>query len=197
MKRKAGKIHRIIGLDFDGVFFDHSENKLKLVREFGADITLADTASDLFPRKLKTLLAPAAIEELKARLYDDPSIALKASLISGAEEGMAFIKENGWPYYIISRRKSTVIPAELLKRYGLWPKYFGSRNVFFVDKDADKDAKAVAFGVNTFLDDKPSVLDALQSVASKFLFDPMRAYNEYNGEYKKVHSWGEFIDCLH
>ena len=33
--------------------------------------------------------------------------------------------------------------------------------------------------------------------ASKFLFDPMRAYNEYNGEYKKVHSWEEFIDCLH
>ena len=62
----------------------------------------------------------------------------------------------------------------------------------------DKNNKARELGVTIYLDDQPSVLDALVDVPQKLLFDPLYAYAkrpEYT-QYSKIHSWDKFIQVV-
>ena len=51
MKTKMHK-NKIIGLDLDGVIIDHTENRLRLAREFGHPLLAKETATDMFKTKL-------------------------------------------------------------------------------------------------------------------------------------------------
>lgn len=181
-----------IGLDLDGVILDFSETKKRIAEELGFSIALAETPTEIIERKI----TPAIYNEMQVKLYTDVDIAQNLPLIAGAREGIHNIKSRGMPYFIISRRRTPEIAVASLKLHGLWPTYFTNKNSFFVIEKRDKDTKSMELGVNTFLDDEPSVLAELTSVSNRFLLDPFGVYNLDNTNIKKVSTWPEFIKHL-
>ncbi len=109
-------MEKIIGLDLDGVIIDHTANKIKVGKSLGVDIDLADTPTDI----LGDILDPSVWRAIKRILYDDPVIALTPPLMVGVENGLRFLKENHYKYFLISRRKSTATAFQYLKTYSLW-----------------------------------------------------------------------------
>lgn len=179
----------IIGLDLDGVIIDHTANKIRLAREFGFDLTLEETPSDI----IRTKLLKDTHDKIQWHLYDDPDMALSASLVTGAREGLELLRASQLPYILISRRKKPEIARQLLERFGLWPTYFDDSNTFFVKNSAEKNERAKALNVTTYLDDQPSVIAALADVPQKFLFDPHGVYAPSPQQYRTVKSWIEFL----
>lgn len=194
MTRKLMNKKIIIGLDLDGVILDHSLNKVELAKQFGFDITLADTPSDIMEKKISQDADIYA--SIKAKLYDDVKIARKTPLMPRAKEGLHFIKSTGLPYVLISRRRASECALITLKMHGLWPDYFDNSNTFFVSEKKDKDIKAKAIGVTHFVDDEPSVIAELASVPQKFLFDPLGSYKNLEGDFYKIQSWDELLQML-
>lgn len=186
------KTRRIIGLDLDGVIIDHTDNKIKLAKRFGATLTPQETASDVITHKLPDNVK----RKIQEFLYDDPAFALTSPLVSGAMSGLKFLEANGFSYFLISRRYNPQIAVELLRKRHIWPEFFDEEKAYFVQTKEDKNKKAEELGVSIYIDDQPSVLDVLTSVRHKFLFDPLQAYTEFEGDYKKVHSWPEFIEQI-
>ncbi|MDO8516023.1 MAG: hypothetical protein Q7S28_02110 [bacterium] len=182
----------LIGLDLDGVIIDHTANKIALAKKLGVTLSPSEAASDV----IGSYIGEAGKKLMQHTLYDDPAIALTPGLIAGAKEGLDILRARGLEYVLISRRKSAELPIALLRWHELWPRYFDERNAFFVDGTAGKHAKASALGVGVYLDDQASVLNELTSVRNKFLFDPFRAYNNFDGDYKKVYTWLEFIELI-
>ena len=189
---------KIIGLDLDGVILDHTQNRLAVSRKFGYRLDLADTPSDIFSKKISRDSYP----KIAKILYDEPGVALKVPLMTGAKKGLGFLRQSPhFRYYLISRRNSVDSALKILKKYKLWPDYLGPHNVFFVKEKEDKNIKARELGIDYYLDDQPSVLNVLSSVRNKFLLDPLGVYSgaySQNGHksYKIVSSWPEFLTHL-
>ncbi len=179
----------IVGLDMDGVVIDSTENKIRFAKKFGFDLKPEET-----PAAVLDNLVPADIlPEIQQLLYHRPETALTASVMSGADEGLERLKSSGTPYFLISRRKDPEIARELLKRRGLWPRYFNEQNAFFVVTPEDKNVKATELGVNIYLDDEPHVLEKLSFVKRRFLFDRFGLFADFPFVHKKVGSWEEFL----
>lgn len=179
----------IIGLDLDGVIIDHTENRLALARRFGYNLEPKETSSDVF----KTKIPEETRDEIDKFLYDDPVSALTPPTMAGAREGLDFLKKKRVPYYLISRRKTADPAISLLFKRNLWPNYFNETNAFFANTPEEKNQKAKELGISVYVDDQPSVIEKLVDVPAKFLFDNHRVYEE-SANYKKVHSWGEFLE---
>lgn len=177
----------------DGVIINHIPNKIKLAKDLGFEITDKQTPSEI----LRTLIPTKPYRELQAILYDHPEIGLSAPLMPGVEKVLARIKKEKIPYFLISRRKNRENPntaIRLLKKHGLWPKYFNATNTHFVVEVQDKETKAKELGITHYVDDERKVLGALVSVENKFLFDSLGAFPE--SEYPRVISWEDISNLL-
>lgn len=185
---------KIIGLDLDGVIIDHTENRIALAKKFGYSLTPEETVSDIIKKKLPK----NTYQKMKSLIYDDPVIGTSSPFVTGAENGLKYLREQKVSHYVISRRDPFDMAIKLLQKRSSWPAYLNEKNVFFVKSTKEKNDMAKELGIDIYLDDQPSVIDALVDVPRTFLFDPLRAYSkraEYNS-YKKVHSWPEFISKL-
>ena len=188
------KTSKIIGLDLDGVIIDHTKNRVRLAEKLGFSLAPEETVTDIVKKKLPK----DTYDTIKNLIYDDPTIGVSSPFMHGAEKGLKYLHEHGIPYYVISRRDPYDMAIQLLKKLGRWPSYFNEKNTFFVKTKEDKNNKARELGVTIYLDDQPSVLDALVDVPQKLLFDPLYAYAkrpEYT-QYSKIHSWDKFIQVV-
>ena len=180
---------KIVGLDLDGVILDHSKNKIRYADLFGVSLTLRQTPSEI----METIVDPVVYGSIQKMIYGDPAIASHTPLITGARSGLMRMKRAGILPVLISRRFPSEFAVMALKKHGLWGAIFSYQNAFFVREKKDKDTVASRLGINTYLDDEPSVLRELASVKTKFLFDPMDAYRGAENDFARVHSWSEFI----
>jgi 5'(3')-deoxyribonucleotidase len=184
---------QVIGLDMDGVIVDNTENKIKFAKKLGFDLKPEDTPADF----IEKILPEDILGKLRNFLYHNSETALEASLVDGAKEGLNFLQKSKIPYFLISRRKNPEIAKALLKKRGLWPKFLNEENAFFVLHAEDKDQKAAELGVNVYLDDQPSVLEKLESVEKRFLFDRFERFSDLSFPHIKISSWKDFLSHIH
>lgn len=179
-----------IGFDLDGVIADHTYAKIELASELGCKIEKKDTPSEV----LKNVLPEEVLEEVQENLYN--KVHPKSFLMLEADEVLFKIKASGIKYFLISRRKLPESAVEFLIKHNLWPQCFDKSNSFFVLEKADKDIKAKELGITHYFDDEFGVLEKLQSVNNKFLFDNYGIFPTTNF-YTKVSSWDEIKKQLH
>ena len=184
-------VQHVVGLDLDGVIVDHTENRMRFAEQFGFRLARRDTAADI----IGTKLPPEVHVAIQRRIYDDPHIALTASLIEGAREGIAWLRDRRMPYHLISRRRNSGVAVELLQRHNLWPAFFNEESSDFVVTPEDKNESAKARGITIYIDDEPDVLRALTAVPHRFLFDPLGVRGESDA-YTRLASWDEFRNAL-
>lgn len=179
---------KAIGFDMDGVIFDHSELKRDILKTMGYEVSLEETASLIVEKKL----GEEKYREMQYLLYDDPKVALRPKLMPRVKEVLERARQQGVPFYLISKRHHSEIPQLLLKKYDLWPNYFNEKNVNFVKKKEDKNDVAVKYGVSHYIDDKIDYLDVVTAVPNRYLFDP---FGVFVGQHSYTHigSWPEFI----
>lgn len=180
---------KIIGLDMDGVIINHTSLKLKLAEQFGFKLKPKETHSEV----IKTIVSQPILEQIKWNLYDNPNFLKAISLMPGAKSGLSQFKKINLPFVLISRRKDSKLAIEVLKFHELWPKFFNTRNTFFVSEPEDKNIKARELGVTHYVDDEFSVLEKLNDVENKFLFDCFGNFEEIK-KYTRVASWDELTN---
>ena len=185
------EVKRVIGLDLDGTILDHSENKIRLAREYGFELKPEQTVSGQFakfvPRNVK--------DEIQNRLYTDPSVNIYTKLMPGALATLRKIKASGQPYYLISKRQTEVI-VPILKRFYLWPELFNETNATFVDDMEHKVAPARELGITHYVDDHiTTITGLLDFIPHKYLFDPYNVLPD-NPAYERIHSWQEIGERL-
>jgi FMN phosphatase YigB (HAD superfamily) len=181
----------IIGLDLDGVIIDHTQNKIKIAARYGINLALEDTS----PARMWKIIPPELNQEIRNQMYDDTDEALSAPLMEGAYSGLAKLREQHIPYFLVSRRKKPIHAIHLLERRELWGKYFIPENTFFVDEPEEKDIVAHKLGLTHFVDDELRVLDALESVPNRILFDARNLCSDKK-EYHCVENWSELLVLL-
>lgn len=182
-------LKKIIGFDMDGVIIDNTANKIKIAKKFGFDLKPEDTPADF----IEGIVPEAILNEIRPLLYDNPEVALSADLVAGAREGLAKVKASGAPYFLISRRRNSELAIGLLIKHGIWPTYFNESNAFFVREPEEKNKHAIRLGINSYVDDQPSVLEKLTAVPEKFLFDRFGRFGKLPFAHKKIASWDELL----
>jgi len=176
-----------IGFDMDGVIIDHTNLRIALAKKYGFSLTPEQTQSDV----LRTIIPKMERNALQDTLYNDLEMALSAPLMKGAYKGISILINEGFPIYLISRRKDPKLATRLLSAHGLWPDYFNKENTFFVAEIEDKNEKAKVFGLTHYIDDEEKVLEALTDVPNKILFDQ---YNTSKNELReRINNWDELV----
>lgn len=181
----------VVGFDLDGVIIDHTQNKMIIAARYGITLSGPDTHS----QKMIELIPHELYREIQEQLYDDTDEALSAPLMEGAYSGLAKLREQKIPYFLISRRKKPIHAIHLLERRELWGEYFTPENTFFVEKPEEKDIVARQLGVTHFIDDESRVLAVMPSVETRILFDVRELFVEKD-EYEHVKSWSELAVLL-
>ena len=164
--------HLHLGLDLDGTLADHTGAKLEITESLGYAFTPRETASEV----LQHLMTPEHYRELQHRLYR--KLADGSPRNDGVLQTLEELRKRGWHFSLVSRRKGdgragagTWIARELSE---LIP----SDRLFFVDQDSEKDDVCAREGVVAFVDDQQGVLQYLQSVPCRILFDPFGNYEQ-------------------
>ncbi|MDP1719198.1 MAG: hypothetical protein Q8L24_02115 [bacterium] len=188
-KEATGKI---IGFDMDGVIIDNTANKIKLAKRFGVDLSPGDTTADF----IETIVPEEILAKMRPLLYDDPVMALEASLLDGAREGLLRVKDSGQPYFLISRRRNSPMAIKLLEKHGIWPAIFNEKNAFFVREPEEKNAHAIRLGIDLYVDDQPSVLAKLPAVKTRLLFDRFGKFGPLSFVNGRISSWEELLGHL-
>lgn len=181
----------VVGFDLDGVIIDHTQNKMIIAARYGVTLSPEETHS----QKMIELFPNAIYREMQEQMYDDTDEALSAPLMEGAYSGLAKLREERIPYFLISRRKKPIHAIHLLERRELWGTYFTPENTFFVEKPEEKDVVARQLGVTHFIDDESRVLEVMPSVRTRILFDVRELFNKKD-EYVHVKSWSELEALL-
>lgn len=181
----------VIGFDLDGVIIDHTQNKIKIAARYGITLALEDTA----PVRMWKIVPPELNQEIRNQMYDDTDEALSAPLMEGAYAGLAKLREQHIPYFLVSRRKKPLHAIHLLERRELWGKYFIPENTFFVDEPEEKNTVAQRLGLTHFVDDEIRVLDVLESVSNRILFDARNSCFEKK-KYHCIENWSELAVLL-
>lgn len=181
----------VVGFDLDGVIIDHTQNKMIIASRYGVTLSPEDTHSErmsqLFPRDI--------YHEIQEQMYDDTDEALSAPLMEGAYSGLATLREQQIPYFLISRRKKPIHAIHLLERRELWGEYFTPENTFFVQDPEEKDIVARQLGVTHFIDDESRVLKAMPSVPTRILFDVRELFTGADS-YTHARSWTDLANIL-
>lgn len=178
----------IIGFDMDGVIIDLAPQKMRLARERGFIISLRDTQSDL----LKKALPENIRKEIQKKLYGEREYTLSAAIMPEVAETLEKLTKMEIAFFLISRRRSYDPAIKLLMSKGIWPQYFDRNNAFFVESSQDKNTVAKKLGITHFLDDELDVLEILDSVPNKILFDPVDAFPEWSLGTRITH-WNELL----
>jgi len=174
-----------LGFDMDGVVINNNPLKLEFAKKLGYKLKITQTASEI----IRKILSPEDLKSLQTALYHNLGVSMNADLMPGIVSLLSKIKERKIPYYLISRRAAPDIAIEYLKVKGLWPKYFNESNAFFVVEPIEKNIKAKELGITHYVDDETKILNVLEDVPNKFLFDHMNVFPE--GNYAKVTSHEE------
>ncbi len=175
-----------IGLDLDGVIIDHTKNKIKKAKELGHIIKAEEISSE----RLKKLIPPEDYRVIQKFIYNKGTPT--AEPMKGALQAIKSLKEN-YHIVIISRRAEEMrkTALEWLKKHGFL-NYIKRKDIYFADKDSDKNVVAKRLKVHIYIDDKLSVLESLKSVPNRILFDPYNCFQIKNKEIKKIESWQRF-----
>lgn len=181
----------VVGFDLDGVIIDHTQNKMRIAARYGIILTPEESHSEI----MVTHMSHDIYREMQEQLYDDTDEALSAPLMEGAFDGLATLREQGVPYFLISRRKKPIHALHLIERRGLWGEYFTTENTFFVGTPEEKDVLAKMLGVTHYIDDELHVLNAMPSVPNRILFD-QRALFVDRKEFLHVKNWVEVARIL-
>lgn len=200
MKNKIDR-PKIIGFDMDGVILDHTQNKLLLARKLNLNLKKEETPTDL----IKTLIPSSNYPKFQSDLYDNPKFKYSCPLMPGTKQVLEKLIKNKTPYFLVSRRKKPTGATNILKRHGLWPKYFNKTNAFFVLTSKDKNTKSKELGITHYFDDQHTILNELVSVKNKFLFDHLDVFKNpspfgkvrgKNSPYRRVKSWKEISKLI-
>lgn len=181
-----GKLN--IGLDFDGVIIDHSQNKIKVAESLGFRIKVKQTPSHI----LKNILPGGEYKKLQKAIYG--KLTLKAPPVLGAFKAIQDLsKSRNYNLYIISRRESPRIALAWLKKYKIL-NYIPRKNIFFIKEDKEKNKLAKKLKLKVFLDDKISVLESLLSVSCRVFFNHQLV--TINKKFLEIKSWREFTELM-
>lgn len=184
---------KIIGFDMDGVILDHSVQKVRLSEKFGYKLDLLETPSYVMHEKIED---KNVYREIQSILYDDPIEAFKSPLMNGSFDTLSFIKNSGKTFYLISRRKKHDVAKNILMHHKLWPTFFNDKNTFFVSEPIDKEIVAKRLGITDYIDDEEKILDVLDSVKNKFLFDQFGIKEGQMSKYKTLNNWEDVLTVL-
>lgn len=175
----------------DGVIIDHSALRIKLASDFGLKLRPEQTPSEI----IKTIIPAPILNNVQKLMYNHPQISLSSPLITGVIDALKQIKESGIQYALISRRKDPQIAIKLLQKHAIWPKYLNEKNAFFVLEPEDKNKKALELGITHYIDDEIKILEKLNDVKNKFLFDNFNVFKTEK-RFTRVSSWPELIKHL-
>lgn len=162
---KSGK--KIFGFDFDGVIADHTKIKQEVANVFGFLLKENETHSEVMKKRIPL----ETLRNIQHEIYD---IRNNQPLVSGAMNILVKMRALGYPFSIISRRKTDVSRENamaIMKNNGLWPEIFNEKNVFFVESPEQKNEIAKKLCVNYYVDDEMSVLEKMPGVRNRYLFD--------------------------
>jgi len=190
--QQAGQTKEIVvGFDLDGVILDYTSLKLRVALEYGWKLKAEQTPSDI----LKRIVPRSVWDEIQEILYVDSVVARSVPLMEGALQGISCVQHQKLSYFLISRRKVPERAIDSLKIHSLWPKYFDEKNTFFVDAPEDKNKKAEVLGITHYVDDEISVLEQLNSVPNKILFDPLNVFVHITA-YPRASCWDDLVASL-
>lgn len=180
----------VIGFDLDGVIIDHTKNKIKKAKELGYIVKAQETPSE----KLKKLIPLQDYRVIQKFIYIKGTPT--AESMKGALQAIKSLSEN-YHIVIISRRAKEMqkVAWEWLKKHG-FSNYIKRKDIYFADSDSDKNIVAKRLKVHVYMDDKLGVLDLLNSVPNKILFDPHNCFRIKDKEIKKVESWQKIPPAL-
>lgn len=184
MKKNAKKNKKItIGLDFDDTIIDHTKARIKKARELGYKIN----SSGVSTRYLKEIVKKDDYKIIQQYIYGKAT--LQAPPVKDAIKIINEFAKN-YKLIIISRREPN------FQNFAI--KWLGQRNllrsisrqsIFFSENDAGKNKIAKKAGVFIFMDDKMEVLEAMENVPHKILFDQFDVIK--NSDFYKIKKWQE------
>ncbi len=183
-------IEKIIGFDLDGVIIDHTDIKKKLASEFGFNIALDQTHSNI----IKKIIPKDELRKIQEMIYCKQ---FSQPLLFGVLGVLKKLRENNIKFFLISRRRvgeARERAVEIMKNEGLWPEFFNEENVFFVESPERKNEVAKELGVTHYFDDEEDVLSVMENVPNRFLFDQFDNFS--NSYFRRVRNWEEIEKIL-
>ncbi len=180
-----------VGFDLDGVILDHTTNKIRLAARYGVHLTPEETHAE----RMGSLLPLDAYREIKAELYNAPGELEHSTLMQGAFDGLATLRDYGVSYALISLQQNPIHAQHLLEHHGLWGEYFTPENMYFAKNGEEKSRFASEIGVTHFVDDEANILSLMPQVPHRILFD---SFDQFSPEpdLLRVRSWSELVPLL-
>lgn len=179
-----------IGLDFDGVIVDHSEHKIRLSKDMGFELEPWQTNTNI----MKQFVPEPHYKNVQEMIYT--FMTPKAPPIA---EALERIRGLGGELYIVSARRPTAVrfAHEWMDKHEIFGMIPAER-VYFCGNSSEKGDYCRRLGIEAFLDDKLSVLEALDSNVRKFLFDSHGAVEQFGikHDYRTVGGWKSFTEYL-
>lgn len=180
----------VIGFDFDGVIVDHIQAKIKKARELGYALKPREAASSY----LKNPVPKSDYKIIQEYIYG------KATLKAPPARDAAITIRRLAKYYtlvIISRREARFqnFAIKWLKKHNILES-IPRRRVFFSSDDKAKNSIAKKNRVFIFIDDNLKVLDTMDDVPHKILFDSFNAVkfagnSSFKNKWIKIKKWQE------
>lgn len=173
----------IIGLDFDDVIVDHTQARIKKARELGYSIK----SNIISKHHLKSIVKEEDYGIIQKYIYREAT--LEAPPMKDAIETINELAKN-YKLIVISRRDPDLqnFSIKWLKQRGLL-KTIPRQFIFFSKDNTGKNTIAKKLGVFIFMDDKIEVLDAMENVPHKILFDQFNSIEYPN--FHKIKKWQE------
>lgn len=179
-----------IGFDLDGVILDHSGTKVRLAKNLGFNLKKEQTPTEI----IKKILPDDVYKKVKNIMYGDLRLLKASKLNEGIKPLLNKLQKTHIKFFLISRQWYPEIGLAILKYHKLYPKYFNTKNTFFVKEIEDKNTKAKALGLTHYIDDEQRVLNSLLDVENKFLFDKLNVFKD--SKYKRIKSWAQFSKII-
>ena len=182
---------QVVGVDLDGVIIDHTQNKIRFAKRYGIDLTPERTHAEF----MEWYVDPERYKEIKGQIYEHSPEALEAPLMEGAFDALARMKERGVTVYLISLQKNPMHALHLIEERGLWGKYFTPENTYFAGDKEEKHHIALSLGVTHFVDDEPNVLDIMEHIPKRILFDNRSLFGRET-DFLRARNWNDVLELL-
>jgi len=188
----SNRVKLKIGFDFDGVIVDHSQTKIRKVKEiFGLKIEPGQTPGYC----LRRMIGQDNYRQIQKYIYG-PGTS-QGKVMKGAVSALKELKNLGCKMFIVSRRQPAFRPGALAWIEKNIPGIFNKSQIFFVKRDEDKDRILKKLNVKIYLDDKVSVLRKLASVSKKYLYDQYNLKDNFNlKDITPADSWRQFLEHI-
>jgi uncharacterized HAD superfamily protein len=181
----------IIGLDFDGVIIDHTENIIKMAQGFGFSPKPEETPG----HRLRKIIGESNYLKIRRKLYG--SVTKSSVPTAGVLDCLQKLKLDNYQLYIISARYKEHQPIawEWINHYLI--DILKKQQVFFIEQERRKNSICQKLKIDIYLDDKVDILKTLFSVPKRCLFDRYNIKNDFQlGDIKPISSWLEFAEYV-